>query len=246
MVIKRGGGEFPGGSVVRTALPLKGARVWSLVGELRQGTPHGVAKNKKGRRYWQRWVLWSAHAGQMSCDLCRDTPWSGSLWRRMLRNKCQGAQWPAQTSEALLGRLGQPGPAQLLSSRSLLQPNNSCYVKENPYPKSKEVPLNKSRYVEPTWIKQWEGRSPELGSPDLVWLLLLLASHEDKHIDRVNSEKLLAWEVLSIPQHCLAGAFLLVQMPEHCWQGGRPPCSEPHGPSSECAFKTDSELCPAR
>ena len=48
----------------------------------------------------------------------------------------------------------QPGPAQPLSSRSLLQPNNSCHVKESPCPKSKEMTPNKSCYVEPTWIEQ--------------------------------------------------------------------------------------------
>ena len=39
--------DFPGGPVVRTALPVQGVQVWSLVRELRFRMPWGVAKRKK-------------------------------------------------------------------------------------------------------------------------------------------------------------------------------------------------------
>ena len=39
--------DFPGVPVVKTELPLQGARVRSLVGELRSHMPQGVAKKSK-------------------------------------------------------------------------------------------------------------------------------------------------------------------------------------------------------
>ena len=38
--------DFPGGPVVKTVLPLQGARVQSLVMELKFHMPHGVAKRE--------------------------------------------------------------------------------------------------------------------------------------------------------------------------------------------------------
>ena len=48
-VKKRVFGDFPGGAVVNTALPLLGALVQSLVGELRSHKLHGEAQRRKGR-----------------------------------------------------------------------------------------------------------------------------------------------------------------------------------------------------
>ena len=42
--------DFPDGPVVKTLLPLQGARVQSLDRELRSHKPHGTAKKKKGRK----------------------------------------------------------------------------------------------------------------------------------------------------------------------------------------------------
>ena len=39
-------GDFPGGPVVKTALPLQGAQVRSLVGELGSHMPRSTAKKK--------------------------------------------------------------------------------------------------------------------------------------------------------------------------------------------------------
>ena len=39
--------DFPGSPVIKTALPLQGTRVQSLVGELRSHMPHGMAKKTK-------------------------------------------------------------------------------------------------------------------------------------------------------------------------------------------------------
>ena len=39
--------DFPGGPVVKTELPLQGAQVWSMAGELRYQMPCGTAKKKK-------------------------------------------------------------------------------------------------------------------------------------------------------------------------------------------------------
>ena len=39
--------DFPGGPGVKTALPLQGAQVQSLVGKLRSHMPCGVAQKKK-------------------------------------------------------------------------------------------------------------------------------------------------------------------------------------------------------
>ena len=51
MVIRVKERDFCGGLVVKTVLPLQGARIPSLVpvGELRSHMPHGVAKKKKER-----------------------------------------------------------------------------------------------------------------------------------------------------------------------------------------------------
>ena len=42
-----GSWDFPGGSVVKIALSMQGARVQSLVGALRSHMPHHTAKKKK-------------------------------------------------------------------------------------------------------------------------------------------------------------------------------------------------------
>ena len=42
--------DFPDGPVVKTLLPLQGARVQSLDRELRSHKPHGMAKKKKGKK----------------------------------------------------------------------------------------------------------------------------------------------------------------------------------------------------
>ena len=49
MVIRVKERDFCGGLVVKTVLPLQGARIPSLVpvGELRSHMPHGVAKKRK-------------------------------------------------------------------------------------------------------------------------------------------------------------------------------------------------------
>ena len=44
---KKSYGEFPGSPVVRTLLPLKGAQIQSLVGELRSHMLGGVDKKKQ-------------------------------------------------------------------------------------------------------------------------------------------------------------------------------------------------------
>ena len=49
--------DFPGSPVVKTALPLHGARVRYLVGELRSGMPRGMAKKKKKKFMVISW-LW--------------------------------------------------------------------------------------------------------------------------------------------------------------------------------------------
>ena len=39
--------DFPGGPAVKAGLPVQGARIQSLVRELRSYVPHGMAKKKK-------------------------------------------------------------------------------------------------------------------------------------------------------------------------------------------------------
>lgn len=107
-VIKREGGEFRWSSGQNSALPLQGARVWFLVGWT--GMPHGMAKEKV-RRYWWSWVLWSVCAGQMSCDLCRDTLWSGSLGEGCLEINVREPRSQARPPMHCWGDR-QPGPAQ--------------------------------------------------------------------------------------------------------------------------------------
>ena len=42
-------GEFPGGPVVKTVLPLQGARAWSLGEELSSHMPRGTAKTQTNK-----------------------------------------------------------------------------------------------------------------------------------------------------------------------------------------------------
>ena len=42
-------GGFPGGPVVKTAFPMQGVQVWSLVRKLRSHMPHSMAKKKKNK-----------------------------------------------------------------------------------------------------------------------------------------------------------------------------------------------------
>ena len=46
--------DFPGSPVVKTAIPLQGIRVWSLVGELRSHMPRGLAKKQKKTHHHQQ------------------------------------------------------------------------------------------------------------------------------------------------------------------------------------------------
>ena len=54
---RRGRRDFLGGPVVKTVLPMHGAKVQSLVEELRSHMPRGMAKRKKKADEMFRFIL---------------------------------------------------------------------------------------------------------------------------------------------------------------------------------------------